>query len=52
MKLLNSVCREHDIVYLKSNNLDNRLKADKILENCDLERVNLGSIEKKLLHML
>lgn len=44
---LDSACRDHDIAYLKSNNLNDRHKADKILENRAWERVKSGSIKEK-----
>lgn len=36
---LDSACKEHDIAYSNSNNLEDRHKADKILENRAWERV-------------
>lgn len=35
---LDSACRDHDIVYATSKNLDDRHKADKVLENRAWER--------------
>jgi hypothetical protein len=39
---LDSACRDHDIAYLKNNDLKSRHKADKILENRAWERVLSG----------
>ncbi|XP_025405850.1 uncharacterized protein LOC112680073, partial [Sipha flava] len=44
---LDSACRDHDIAYSKSNNLVDRHKADRELENRAWERVKSGSIKEK-----
>ena len=39
---LDAACRDHDIVYATSKNLDDRHRADKVLENRAWERVFSG----------
>ena len=47
VNLLDSACRDHDIAYSNSTNLDERHKADKILENRAWERVKAPNSSKK-----
>jgi len=44
---LDSACRDHDIVYATSKNLDDRHKADKVLENRAWERYLLKDTPRK-----
>lgn len=47
INLLDSACRDHDIAYLNSSDLNKRHEADKILENRAWERVKAGDSSKK-----
>lgn len=47
INLLDSACRDHDIAYSNSSNLDERHEADKILENRAWERVKAADSSKK-----
>lgn len=47
INLLDSACRDHDIAYSNSTDLDERHKADKILENRAWERVKAANSSKK-----
>ncbi|KAL4083525.1 hypothetical protein QTP88_028841 [Uroleucon formosanum] len=44
---LDSACRDHDIVYAASKNLDDSLKADKVLENRAWERFKAKDTPRK-----
>lgn len=44
---LDAACRDHDIVYASSKNLDDRHKADKVLENRAWERFKAKDTSRK-----
>lgn len=44
---LDNACRDHDLVYAKSKNLDERHKADKVLENRSWERFKAKDTPRK-----
>jgi len=44
---LDTACRDHDIVYASSNNLNDRHKADEVLENRAWERFKAKDTPKK-----
>lgn len=45
---LDEACKEHDIAYSKFPDIENRHRADKILEQKALERVKAGKIGEKI----